>query len=571
MHVSVILLIFSWLTVFPGEEPGNRETFISPLRIPLALSANFGELRYDHFHSGIDIKTQGTTGKEIVAAASGYVYRISISPGGFGKAIYLRHPSGYSTVYAHLDRFIPEIEEYVVSRQYEEKSFMVTLWPPKDKFRFDQGDIIAFSGNTGSSSGPHLHYEIRKSDEEVPVNPLKFDFGVEDRIAPVIEELVIFRAGRNTVIDNRTANLRVKVSGNSGRYQTNNGKTINISGPVGFGFKSYDLSSNSPNKSSVYSIDLLVDSSLVYSYRMDSFSFNESRFINSHIDYETYIKDKDFIERAFVLPNNRLGVYSNLENRGICNFPEQGKHRVEIIVGDIFNNRSSLVFHVNSEAPHATVNDKENNTIVMPYNRNNRFVSGDLSVNIPSGALYDTLFFEYMKTEGNPDMYSDIYHIHNRYTPLHKSYNLSIKPKRIPPGKSSKLLIVQQVNGSVRIPVQTRWENGSLSARYSSFGSFYVGIDTIPPTVSPNGLIQGVNLAGRREIRIRIADDFSGIKSYEPVIDGKWALFEYDQKNNLLTYSFDHGRITRNSKHYLTLKVTDNKDNITLYSCEFYW
>ena len=240
-------------------------------------------------------------------------------------------------------------------------------------------------------------------------------------------------------------------------------------------------------------------------------------------------------------------------------------------MGDIFNNRSSLVFHVNSEAPLTIANETEDNTIVMPYNRNNRFVSGDLTVYIPSGALYDTLFFEFTKTEGNPDMYSDIYHIHNRYTPLHKSYNLSIRPKSIPIGKSSKLLIVQQVNGSVRIPVQTKWTNGYLSARPSSFGSFYAGIDTIPPAVSPNGLIQGVNLAGRREIRIRITDDFSGIKSYEPVIDGRWALFEYDQKNNLLTYTFDPARITSNSKHYLTLKVTDNKDNVTLYSCEFYW
>ena len=274
MHVKAILLTLIFLEAFSGEEPGSREHFISPLRIPLALSANFGELRYDHFHSGIDLKTQGTTGKEVVAAASGYVYRISISPGGFGKAIYLRHPSGYSTVYAHLDRFIPEIDEYVISRQYEEKSFMVTLWPPKDKFRVDQGDIIAFSGNTGSSSGPHLHYEIRKSDEEVPVNPLMFKFGVEDRIAPVIEELVIFRAGRHTVIDNRAENLRLKVKGSSGRYQISNSKVINISGPVGFGFRSFDLSSNSPNKSSVYSIDLLVDSGLVFSYRMDSFSFN---------------------------------------------------------------------------------------------------------------------------------------------------------------------------------------------------------------------------------------------------------------------------------------------------------
>ena len=157
------------------EEPGDRTVFISPVRIPLSLSSNFGEIRTDHYHSGLDIRTQGVTGKEIVAAARGYVYRISVSPGGFGKALYVRHPNGYSTVYGHLDKFTPEIEEYVVSRQYEEKGFMVTLWPPKERFSFKQGDIIAYSGNSGSSSGPHLHYEIRKTDGEIPVNPLLFD------------------------------------------------------------------------------------------------------------------------------------------------------------------------------------------------------------------------------------------------------------------------------------------------------------------------------------------------------------------------------------------------------------
>jgi hypothetical protein len=200
-------------------------------------------------------------------------------------------------------------------------------------------------------------------------------------------------------------------------------------------------------------------------------------------------------------------------------------------------------FQVNSEAPKTKVCKSDDNAIVMPFSRNNKFVSGDLIVNIPQGALYDTLLFEFMKTEGNPDMYSDIYHIHNRYTPLHKSYSLLIKPRVIPQGKSSKLLIVQQVNGSVRLPVQTKWENGYLSARPISFGSFYVGIDHVPPTVSPNGLVNGVNLTGKREIRIRLPIIFR-IKSYEPVIDGRWALFEYDQKNNMLTYTFDPTRIT---------------------------
>ncbi|MDX9812216.1 MAG: M23 family metallopeptidase, partial [Bacteroidales bacterium] len=178
-----IAITISLLAILQSDPP-KREAFISPLNIPIALSANFGELRTNHFHSGLDIKTQGITGKEVVAAAPGYVYRISVSPGGFGKALYLRHPSGYSTVYGHLDRFSPEIESFVKSRQYNDKSFMINLFPPSDSFRFNQGDVIAYSGNSGSSSGPHLHYEIRKTDGEIPLNPLLFEFDADDRISP---------------------------------------------------------------------------------------------------------------------------------------------------------------------------------------------------------------------------------------------------------------------------------------------------------------------------------------------------------------------------------------------------
>ncbi len=370
------------------------------MKIPLSLSANFGELRTDHFHSGLDIKTQGVIRKEVVAAADGYVYRISVSPGGFGKALYIKHPSGYSTVYGHLDKFIPEIEEYVVSRQYEEQSFMVTLWPPKERFRFNQGDLIAYSGNSGSSSGPHLHYEIRKTDEEIPVNPLQFEFGIEDNIKPVIEKLAIYPIGNTTLINNQNKALKINVSGSNGRYSIPS--VIAVSGAAGFGIKSYDQM-NGSNRSSVYSIDLVIDSQEVFNYRMDSFSFNESRYVNSHIDYEAFIKDNIRIERAFILPNDKLGAYSKAVNRGVFNFNDDSKHHIELIVTDIYKNQSSLDFFVKSSAsvqPQTTQTGGKD-YILMPHNRNNKYISKEVTVNIPSGTLYDTLFFVFKKVKGN--------------------------------------------------------------------------------------------------------------------------------------------------------------------------
>ncbi len=574
MIIKLIFLFYLLLNTHVGEEPTNRSIFISPVRIPLALSANFGELRTDHFHSGLDIKTQGVTGKEVVAAASGYVYRISVSPGGFGRALYLRHPSGYSTIYGHLDKFTPELEEYVVSRQYEEKSFMVTLWPPKDRFQFDQGEMIAFSGNSGSSSGPHLHYEIRKSDDEVPVNPLLFEFGVDDNIKPVIEKLVIYPAGKATLINNQNRMLKVNVTGGNGNYGISSQSVLSVSGPAGFGFKAYDLINNSNNKCSVYSIQLKIDTVPVFNYIMDAFSFNESRYVNSHIDYETLQRENIYVERAFRLPNDKLSIYQNVVNKGIINFSDNGKHKVEIIVFDIHGNKSTLTFYVKSvPAPVQEIQTKtaENNAIVMPYNRNNKFVSKNIAVNIPSGALYDTLFFQFRRSTGNPGMFSEIFEIHNKYTPLHRSYNLSIKPEKVPAGKESKLLIIQLADEIRKIPLPSTWNDGFLSANPNTFGIFFIGIDTIPPLIQHNGFNPGANLSGRTTLKIKITDELSGIKTYEPLIDGQWALFEYDQKNNMLVYNFDPKRLLKGSKHALSLKVMDNRDNLSTYKCEFSW
>jgi hypothetical protein len=570
--LTIVFLFFASLNYTPKD----RSIFISPLKIPLQLSSNFGELRKDHFHSGVDIKTQGVTGKEVVATADGYVYRISVSPAGFGKALYIKHSTGYSTVYGHLEMFSPAIEEYVEKRQYENKSYLVTLYPSKDEFPVRQGEVIAWSGNSGSSGGPHLHYEIRKSDSEIPVNPLLFEFGMDDNIAPVIERLAIYPEGNNTLINKSNSIKRISVTGGHGAYNVTSETPITISGRAGFAIKSYDLLNNSINKCAVYSIELSVDSISVFKYLMDGFSFDESRYVNSHIDYANYQKEKTFFEKTFVMPNDKLSVYKDVVNRGIFNFSDNKIHKAVITVSDIHKNKSTLSFRIKSEAGNKTQSVKkplesENNIEIMPFGKSNRFAAPGIEVSIPPGALYDTLHFDYKKEPGSATMLSDLHFVHNVYTPLQKAYTLSILPTRIPEGRNSKMLIVMIGDDQKRLPVNSKWSDGYLTADLFSFGKFCIGIDTVAPVINSNNIIKGADLTGKKELNFRITDDFSGIKSYEPVIDGKWALFEYDQKNNLLTYRFNEKRITRGSKHKLLLKVSDNRDNISYYKADFTW
>ncbi|MBK7627825.1 MAG: M23 family metallopeptidase [Bacteroidales bacterium] len=565
----ISILFFSTLSDFSKD----NTTFISPVKIPLLLSANFGELRIDHYHSGLDIKTQGTIGKEVVSAADGFIYRISVSPGGFGKALYVRHASGYSTVYGHLDRFTPAIDEFVKSQQYEKKSFLVTLFPARDKFPVKQGEVIAYSGNSGSSAGPHLHYEIRKSESEIPVNPLMFDFGTGDDIVPIIDKLSIYPINRYSFINGKQSIKKIEVSGGHGNYYIPKENEIVISGLAGFGIKAYDLLNDSYNKCAVYSIELTIDSIPVFKYIMDEFSFNESRYINSHIDYETYMRENTYFERTFILPNDKLGNYKDAVNRGIFNFNDDNVHKVQITVADAHYNKSVLSFNVRSQTakPANVLKTGDQNFKIMPYNRTNRFSDEDIAVTIPSGALYDTLRFAYKKNTGNSQMLSDVHEVHNKFTPVHKPIVISIKPKTVPAGKESKMMVVQLSDDLKKSALNSSWKEGFLTAEASSFGNFFIGIDTVPPVISSNGLVSGADLSDKKEVRIKISDDFSGIRTYEPTIDGNWVLFEYDQKNNVIIHRFDEKRIKKNSKHSLSLKVTDNKDNSSFYSCDFTW
>jgi murein DD-endopeptidase MepM/ murein hydrolase activator NlpD len=578
MKQSIFFLLFFFIIlnpVLPAEFP--RDYFISPLDIPLRLSANFGELRTNAFHAGLDFRTGGVTGKKVMAAADGFVYRIRVSPVGYGRALYIEHPNGLATVYAHLEEFNGEIGRFVKEAQYEKQSFDVDLSPPRGRLRVKQGELIGYSGNTGSSFGPHLHFEIRDAATQMPVNPLLFDFDIRDDLPPVLYTLAVYPLDHNSLVNGKNQPLFVPLAGGKGNYRLQNNSPVKVFGKIGFGIQATDFLNDSPNRCGVWSVELLLDNGSVYRHELTKFAFGELRYINSHIDYAERIRNRRDIQRTFLQPNNRMSIYDRHVNRGIGLFYSDGKTDARIIVKDAYKNKSELTFNLVTVIPEEEVNPPpsrpENFAMLMSYDRTNNYTAPGVSISLPAGALYEDLLFEFTWSAPLKGSLTPVYHIHDRYTPVHRNYSLSIAAGDIPRGLRGKALIVQINNndGNEFIPVTSNWQDGFVHGQTNVFGRFTVMVDTIPPVVTPLNIAPGRNMSNQRKISFRVKDDLSGIKSYGGFINDEWVLFEFDPKNDHLFYVFDPDRIGRGLNRELELYVMDEKENLTVHSVEFFY
>ena len=567
-----ILLLTVYLTVSLTISSQNikEKLFISPLKEEPSLSASFAELRNDHFHSGLDYRTGGVTGKEVMAADEGYVYRIAVSPSGFGKAIYIRHPSGYSTVYAHLKSFRPDIEDFVNKKQYELRSFSVSLYPVRDQFKVMKGEVIAWSGNSGGSTGPHLHFEIRDSSTEETLNPLDFDIGISDRIRPVIDKIILYPVTRQSSVNKSHSRLSMKAVASNGSYTLPENGIPVIYGKVGIGLKCWDNLDNSSNKCGIYSIELQVDSVKVYCFTADRFSFNESRYLNSHIDYQAKIADNEYIHKLFIQPGNRLSMYNCRVNSGVLDFNDGLDHNINIIVRDAAGNRSTASFRVKSLSEPPVGPLEINCSKIIPWGKASDFTADGIRVHFPAGALYDTLFLVYDVKSSIRRFLSPVHSVHNKYVAVHDRYRLSIRPDTVIAGKEEKMCLAVLDDKGIPSYSGGDLRYGYVSGDVSRLGDYVVTIDTVPPLIRPS-FASGANLAGKQVFTVTITDEFSGIKNYETWVDGQWFLAEYDAKNDLLIYRPETPVLKENTLHHMELRVTDDRGNRSVLRTEFKW
>lgn len=540
--------------------------YADPIKFPMLLSGNFGELRNNHFHAGIDIKTQGVINKPVYSVEDGYVSRISKSPSGYGLAIYVTHPAtGHTSVYGHLQNFAPKIAAYVKNKQYEEESFRVNILLDPDVFPVKKGDLIAYSGNTGSSGGPHIHFEIRDTQSEYLLDPLAyFKQSITDKVAPDIRGIAVYPVLGEGAVNNSAMPFRQNISkSKSGQYQSVN-PNLSAWGKIGLGVKSYDKMTGTTNIYGVKHIRLFQDENLIFTSSINTFSFDQSRMLNSFIDFADWRNNRSFFMKSFVEPGNTLSFY-NPEKKGYITINEERAYNFRYELEDIYGNVESYSFIINGRKQATPV--IKGISQYMLWEQDNRYVSDNFSLIIPKGNLYDNFAFILRQTPS--DVYfSDVYMVNNQPIPFHDKAEIKIKINKDPLRDKNQYGIVSVKAGREQW-VGGYYHNQTMIANIREAGGEYaVSYDSEAPIIEA---VQSVMWEKQQKIVFKATDNKSGIASWRGTIDGKFALFEHDVKSPTYSYTFDSSRLEKDQNHQLEFIVVDACGNTSVYSGEFYY
>ncbi|VBB45705.1 conserved hypothetical protein [uncultured Paludibacter sp.] len=535
------------------------QNFISPLNIPPLLSANFGDLRNNHFHSGLDFKTQTVVNKPVFAVADGYISRINISSGGYGLALYIDHPNGYTTVYGHLNSFSKKIADYAKQKQYENESFAIDIQLPPNEIPVKRGEQIALSGNTGGSGGPHLHFEVRDTKTEEPIDGMNFIGKIlTDTQAPEIRGIAFYPIQGKSVINNGSIPIYTRIP-----EKSKTKKIITAWGKIGVGVKAFDRMNGTTNTYGVKYIRLFVDGRKIFSSTINQFSFDKTRMINSFIDFEEWRRNKSFYMKSFVEQGNALTVYDNINN-GYININEERNYQLRYELEDHYGNKTTHSFSIKGQK--TTVPTQTNCENYMSPVVNNGFYSADFTLNIPIGNLYTDICYTHNKIQSQK-YYSDIHQVNNKPIPLNKNGKIWIKLKKDIGGNISQMGIISiDKNGKEEWKGGTYKDGGFETSINELGGRYAIDIDTINPIVAPQSSSLWIQ---KKRIIIQVTDDKSGITFYRGEIDGKYALFTHDVKSKLYFYEFDDERLMKGQKHTLSFTAMDAAGNQSVYKNEF--
>lgn len=544
--------------------------YIAPMDHAIDLSGNFMEPRGDHFHSGLDIRTQGKEGMPVKAVADGWVSRIKISPWGYGKAVYIDHPDGHTSVYAHLQVLKGSVAQACRDAQYRQKDFSIDLTPEKGAVLVKQGEVIALSGNTGGSGGPHLHFELRRTADQHALDPEALGINVPDKVKPELIGVRLYPINDSSLVGPYPAKAKgFATEGSDGRYTLKGGAVPMAFGTIGLALHTIDRYDGLAAKCGVRRIELFVDSVPTFSVRFDEIDFGTTRYCNAHMDFTLFKGSKMEYHRCYEQPNNKLKIYGPEQARGrIALAPGQVRH-VRFKVTDANGNVSELMFLVKG----ATATDARAWVPADPagslfrYDTENVLKETGVSLTVPAMALYDDAYVRYERRPAPARALAPLHVLHDPLTPLHTAASLRIEVDELPEALRSKALVVRMdAAGKTSAVGASTYANGEVTATVRSFGSYTVMVDTVPPTITNVDLKP--DMKGRSRFSLKVSDDLSSVDKWKATMDGNWVLMEYEPKTKTLMHTFDEHTQVPGTKTF-KLEVTDERGNTARYELKF--
>ncbi len=562
----LLLVIFSAASILSQGQNGlgayPQNYFRNPLNIPIQLVANFGELRPDHFHMGLDIRTQGRENLPVYAAAAGYISRIKIEHYGYGNALYITHPNGYTTLYAHLNSFYPALADYIKAKQYKEQSWAQDFELPASLFAVNKGQFIALSGNTGGSAGPHLHFEIRDTRTGNNLNPQLFGFNLNDKQAPVIYKLFWYDRRYSTYQSN---SKQISITKKDGAYTTED-KVVRVYSPViSLGITAEDINLSTPFKIGIYSAALWMDDSLLNAFKMNDFSYSDTRYINACIDYSKYIQGKTYVQYLAQLPGNHLNIFDTDAGNGIIILADTEIHQFKILVSDAYGNASTLAFKLQLNQSPSNFVYPSNVQALLP-NQENTVNGKNVKVQFSKYAFYDAVPFVLSETNNiNKSSASSYIGLYNYTVPVHDSFSVQLKTTLEANNYLRNRVVMQMISGTTKQIAKGRWDGDWMLAKFRRLGNVQLLIDTIPPGITTAGWKNGTTLSNASFLTLKCKDDLSEIDSFRAELDGKWLLFAANKDNFI--YRFDEH--CPPGTHTLNVTATDFAGNTTKQTFTF--
>ncbi|WP_396138454.1 M23 family metallopeptidase [Flavobacterium sp.] len=560
MKFVLALLLVPFL-VF-SQENYPQDVFQSPLAIPLDISGSFAELRSNHFHSGLDFKTSGVEGLPVFATGDGYVSRIKISPFGYGKAIYITHPNGYTSVYGHLQKANGAIQELIKKKQYQEQSFEVEMYLYPTELPVKKGDIIAFSGNTGGSGAPHLHFEFRDTKSEQIINPMHFGFKkmIKDERKPIIQGIVVYPLDSTTV---NNAQKPINISFNKQTDGTYLCSKVKANGRIAFGINAYDYCTNAYNKNGLYKVKAYLNGVLQYQYGFDTFAFDESRYVNNFIDYERYHDMGQRIQKLFELTSYPLSIVAGNTKDGTLKILPNANYSYRVELYDFHQNKIELIIPIEYGVQVPTIKKTIQKT---PYfvkaKTESIFEKGNVTVYVPENAFYANF---YMNFEVNKDIAT----LHDDSVPVHKNITLTFNDvSGLTEEQLGKTYIATLEGYKLDFNKTTRKGN-SFSTKIKTLGKYKLAQDSIPPRIYNVNFVEGKTLKDQKTISVSVADLHSDIANYSAYLNGKWILMEYDYKTKRLTHNLEDA-IYVEGRNDFKISVTDSLQNSATFESYFF-